>query len=128
MMLRNDVYGAMWRDYINDDRIWKMAKLAWKNPTTAPAQANDPIKAAIDELATVRARMKEDRIREDALKKILGDLTEGLHPGNKVALEVKYGTHTSLDTKSLKAAYPAVYDEFERSTPSTKLTIKPLIS
>lgn len=129
----DDVYDSMWRTYHNDDEIEgnrKMAKLAFREKvgtTTAASVPADPIKAAIDELATVRRDAKLLEVREAALKEMLKGLAVGLHPGNKVALQVTAGERVSLDTKSLKAELPEIYDRFERSTPTLTLSIKPLI-
>lgn len=89
----------------------------------------DPVKAAIDELATVRDKSKQLAKREAELKAVLDCLAAGDHAGNKCKLVVTESWPERFDGKAFEADHPAVYAAYKRKAdkPTRTLTIKALV-
>lgn len=109
---------------------WK--KAAGVVPASAPVVAPviDPIKAAIDELAKVRADMKPLEKREKELsEKLKGLLGDGEHNGNKCMMKITESWPERFDGKAFEAAYPDEYTAFKRKSekPTRTITFHPLV-
>lgn len=102
-------------------------------PYTIPVEMPppvDPIKAAIDELAAVRAQMKPLEKKEKELsEKLKGFLGDGEHNGNKCIMKITESWPERFDGKAFEAAYPNEYAAFKRKSekPTRTITFHPLV-
>lgn len=109
---------------------WKKAAGVAVAPAPAVAPAVDPIKAAIDELAALKAQIKplEKRaeILAEKLKLALGD---GEHNGNKCMMKITESWPERFDGKAFEAEYPNEYAAFKRKSdkPTRTMTFHPLV-